>query len=117
MPNDLMKATRFGDSSIEACASRLSLALEAVGLSQTELANSVGLQNSSITNMVKARQFPSRDVMIYLYYEYGVDFNYMFVGEVASLRQTLIDKIELASSRKVKILRQEVPMTSAAMAK
>ncbi len=91
MSSELLEATRYGDVTIEACAHRLLLALQAVGLSQSELAGAVGFQNSSITNMVKARQFPSRDVMVHLYYNYGVDFNYFFVGDIAGLRKDLVD--------------------------
>ncbi len=92
--DEILINTKYGDVSIEACAHRLSIVLEALGISQSDLASAVGFQNSSITNMVKARQFPSRDVMTYLYFQYGVDFNYMFVGDVANLRFSLIQKLK-----------------------
>lgn len=104
MKSDLLAAVRYGDVTIEACAARLTLALEAIELSQSDLAAAVGFQNSSITNMVKARQFPSRDVMIHLYFEHGVDFNYIFVGEIASLSHRNIEKFYTAiQSRKDKM--------------
>ncbi len=90
IPN-LVQAVRFGDSTIEACAGRLVLALETIGLSQSDLATAVGFQNSSITNMVKARQFPSRDVMLHVYFRYGIDFNYMFVGDIVNLRESTVE--------------------------
>ncbi len=104
MKSDLLLAVKYGDVSIEACAARLTLALEAIALSQSDLAAAVGFQNSSITNMVKARQFPSRDVMMHLYFEYGVDFNYMFVGEISCLSQKNIERFHTAlKTRKEKL--------------
>ncbi len=96
MLEELQRATRYGDPSIAACAHRLHLSLSALNISQSELASAVGFQNSSITNMVKARQFPSRDVMLYLYFQYGVDFNFMFIGDVVNLRKAFVDRLILA---------------------
>lgn len=89
---DLLKYTRYGDVTIEGCAHRLYIALEALGLSQSDLASAIGFQNSSITNMVKARQFPSRDVMLHLYFNYGVDFNFIYVGDVVNLREKIVER-------------------------
>lgn len=89
---EILKFTRYGDVTIEGCARRLYIALEALGISQSDLASAIGFQNSSITNMVKARQFPSRDVMLHLYFNYGVDFNFIYVGDIANLRFSIVER-------------------------
>lgn len=83
----------------EACAIRLSAARRTTGLIQTEFATAAGTQPQALNNMEKARQFPNRDVMAYLYRAHRIDFNFLMNGDFSQLPMDVQDRLfaELSS--------------------
>lgn len=75
------RLSRRGDMGKDACAVRLVAARNHVGLTQTQLAELSGSGKNSLNNMEKARQFPNREVMKYLYRAHGIDFNFLMHGD------------------------------------
>lgn len=75
-----------GDIGIVACAIRLRAARIAVGLSQLQLAHSLGLKRTTnISNMEQALTYPNRELMSYFWREHRIDFNFLMSGQYAQL--------------------------------
>ena len=89
-----------GDMSKAACAHRLQAAIAATGLSNTVIAKQINKQPSSITNQVNGDQFPSRDIMAYLYEYHRIDFNFIMAGAYNHLPVDVTEKLfpQLAAS-------------------
>lgn len=84
---------RKDDTSKAACAVRLTAALAATGFTRADIASRTGLGAPSITNQAKGDQFPSRDVMVYLYAEHRIDFNFILAGAFAQLPEDVQEKV------------------------
>ncbi len=84
---------RTDDMSKEACAFRLSAALAVTGLSKSEIAQRIGRRASSITNQTKGDQFPSREIMAFLYEYYDIDFNFILAGSYGRVPADVLDKL------------------------
>ena len=82
---DKMKLTHLGDASTQACATRLSAARAATGLSKTEFCKAAGVSLTSFLNAEAARSYPSRKVMLYLYRDHRIDFNFVLHGDFQQL--------------------------------
>lgn len=74
-----------GDASQEAAGRRITAARRFAGLSQSEMAEAVGITKAAVSNIEKARSFPTRPLMLYLYREHRVDFNFLIYGAYAQL--------------------------------
>lgn len=110
------------DDGLKAAAIRLRAARKLAGLGQAELGAKVGKGKASISNCEHGLSFPSRAVMVYLFREHRVDFNFLIHGEFAQLPadvrdglfETLVDAHnewdQLSSSRS----NQAVPGSSTA---
>ncbi|WP_306150618.1 helix-turn-helix transcriptional regulator [Roseovarius sp. MMSF_3281] len=84
---------RTGDTGKEAAAIRLRAARKSIGLSQPELGKKSGLTKAAISNAEAASSLPSRKVMIYLYREHRIDFNFMICGEFSQLPGDVQDRL------------------------
>jgi transcriptional regulator with XRE-family HTH domain len=84
---------RTGDGSNEAAAIRLQAARKAIGLSQTALGEFGGVKVAAINNMEKARSYPARSVMMYLFREHRIDFNFLIAGSFSQLPQDVQDRL------------------------
>jgi DNA-binding XRE family transcriptional regulator len=83
-----------GDMGIAACAIRLRAARHAAQLTQTDLANALGLKRTTnISNMEKALTYPNREVMSYFFREHRIDFNFLMSGHYAQLPGDLQDRL------------------------
>lgn len=74
-----------GDTGTIACAHRLRAAIAVTGQTHAHIASMIGRGSSSISNQVKGSQFPSRELMLYLYENFRIDFNYLIAGSFAQL--------------------------------
>ncbi|WP_312531934.1 helix-turn-helix transcriptional regulator [Paracoccus sp. (in: a-proteobacteria)] len=75
-----------GKMGMAACAIRLKAARMAVGLSQKQLADALGLKRTTnISNMELAQSFPNREIMAYFFSEHRIDFNFLMSGHYAQL--------------------------------
>lgn len=83
----------LSDMGKDAAARRLVAARRHVGLTQTQLAENCGLQTNALNNMEKARQFPNRAVMKYLYRAHGIDFNFLMFGSFSQFPQSVQDSL------------------------
>lgn len=85
---------RTGDMGIAACAIRLRAARHAADLSQTGLANALGLKRTTnISNMEKALTYPNREVMSYFFREHRIDFNFLMSGHYSQLPGDVQDRL------------------------
>lgn len=90
---DKKRLAMTGDMSRAACATRLRAAITLTGMTQTEIAAQINRKASSITNQIKGDQFPSRELMNYLYEEHRVDFNFMMAGSHNQLPGDVAEKL------------------------
>lgn len=94
MENSEKKALAMtGDMSKQACARRLHAALISTGMSQSDIAHRIMRKPSSITNQVKGDQFPARELMVYLYEEHRIDFNFIMAGAFNHLPVDVAEKL------------------------
>ncbi|MBJ6372278.1 helix-turn-helix domain-containing protein [Sedimentitalea arenosa] len=75
------------DTGREASAIRLVAARKAIGMTQSELGELVGIKKAAISNAESGRSFPSRSVLVYLHRNHRIDFNFMMAGELSQLPQ------------------------------
>lgn len=80
-----MNLARVGDASKEACAIRLTAAWKATGLSKTQFCKDAGVSLNSMLNAQSALNYPSREVMLYLYRSHRIDFNFIIHGDFHQL--------------------------------
>lgn len=79
------KLARSRDTSLEASGLRLKAARDLAGMSQVELGKASGVTKAAISNIEKARSYPSRKLMLYLRQEHRVDFNFLIYGDFSQL--------------------------------
>ena len=95
---------QVGDMGLEATGRRIRIARRALSLSQVDLALHAGIGRTTLTNTEKGAQFPSRELMKYLYRQHRVDFNFILNGDHAQLpfdvRAALIEAGESEPDRK-----------------
>jgi len=84
---------RRGDYGQEASALRLKACRAMAGIGQEALGFSVGLTKSAISNAENAQCFPSRQLMVFYFREYGIDFNFLIAGEYAHLPKDVQDSL------------------------
>lgn len=91
-----------GDMGKAACARRLQAAIATTGLANSAIAKMINKQPSSITNQVNGDQFPSRDIMAYLYEHHRIDFNFIMAGAYNHLPVDVTEKLfpQLAAATK-----------------
>lgn len=91
------------DISAKAAAVRLRAARMLAGLSQDALGRSVGVKKQVISNIESGKSLPSRALMVYLYREHRVDFNFLIHGDFAQLpsdiRDALFDELMIVHSQ------------------
>ena len=92
-----LQMTLLGDASKEACARRLTAAWAATGLSKTEFCRQAGVGLTSFLNAEAARSYPSRKVMLHLYRQHRIDFNFILHGDFQQLpsdvQERLLEKL------------------------
>lgn len=81
------------DSSIEACAIRLSAARKAIGMAQQAMAEAAQVKATALNNAEKARNYPNMATMLYLHRYHGIDFNFMIAGDYSRLPAALVPAI------------------------
>lgn len=100
--NEKEALVRLGDMSKDACAARLIAARRTSKLSQLDVAEAAGIQNNSLNNMEKGRQFPNREIMRYYFRAHRIDFNFLMHGDFAQLphdvQQVLISNMPPVTS-------------------
>lgn len=82
-----------GDGSKEAASKRLKAARLAIGQSQQQLGENGGVKTAAINNSERGRSFPGRSVMMYLFREHRIDFNFLIAGEYSQLPQDVQDRL------------------------
>jgi transcriptional regulator with XRE-family HTH domain len=82
---DLEGLCLIGDMSNIACSIRLIAAREATGLSQAEVSAATGIGTNAINNMERARQYPNRTMMQFLFRRHRIDFTFIIHGDYAQL--------------------------------
>lgn len=90
---DKIRLAMTGDTSQKAASIRSKAARAVSGLSQTSLAQIVGTRNTTISNIEKGLQFPSRALLQYFYHEQRLDFNFMIAGLYAGLPGDVQDRL------------------------
>lgn len=83
----------INDFSQEAAAIRARAARTFAGLNQGQLAEIIGTRNTTISNIEKGLQFPSRALLQYFFHEHRLDFNFMMAGLYATLPGDVQDRI------------------------
>lgn len=86
---DTLAMTR--NSSAIACGRRLRVGREVAELTQKQLAEATGKTKASISNAENGLSFPGRDAQLHLHRNYGIDFNFLVVGEYVQLPSPLQD--------------------------
>ncbi|MBY5974873.1 helix-turn-helix domain-containing protein [Ferrimonas balearica] len=93
---------RTGDVSKEAAAARLIAARHAIGLSQKVLGEQAGITKAAVNNSERARSYPGREVLIYLYREHRIDLNFTMYGTFtqlpADVQERIFDALQAESS-------------------
>lgn len=96
------RLARTNDMEIVACAIRLRAARKVAGLEQQELARLSGATKAALNNAEAALNFPSREVMKYLWRAYRIDFNFLMSGTFSQLpgdvQTALFPALEAATS-------------------
>lgn len=82
-----------------AAAIRLRAAREAMDLSQEDVANAIDLSFSTVSNVERAKSFPSRKLMVYFFREHRIDFNFLIAGNYAQLPGDVLDRLWPALAR------------------
>lgn len=74
-----------GETDNSAASLRLRAARKMIGFTQEQLAEAGGVKKSAVTAMERGRSFPNRGILVFLYREYRIDFNFMIAGAYAQL--------------------------------
>ena len=82
----------------ESAGLRLKAARRAAGLSLEELGQIAGLKKATISNAENGHAYPGRGLMIVLFREYQIDFNFLIHGEFHQLPGHVQDKLFRALS-------------------
>lgn len=81
------------DDSLPACASRLSAALSVTGITQKQVASLSGVTEQVISNAKKGLNYPSLNILRWLYRQHRIDFNFMIAGEFSQLPFDVQEKL------------------------
>lgn len=82
-----------GDSSHAASAIRVKASRLLTGLGQEEFGSRGGVKKSAINNIEKGRSYPARPLMLYLFREHRIDFNFLILGHYAQLPGDVQDRL------------------------
>lgn len=91
-------------SDLAACAIRLAAARLVTGLRQNEMAIAIfgADRRTKINNMERGLNYPSREVMTWLFRNHRIDFNFMMLGLYAQLpgdvQEVLFEKLVIANN-------------------
>lgn len=83
----------INDCGVRAAAIRVRAARLMAGLTQSQLSSITGVGPTTISNIEKGMQFPSRKVLQYFYHEHRLDFNFMMAGLYAALPGDVQERI------------------------
>ena len=93
---------RIKDMGLAATAIRLRAAILYTKMQQKDFAAACGVSATVLSNALGGLTYPSRDVMVYLYREHRIDFNFVLHGDFAQLpgdvRDRLFPALEAATS-------------------
>lgn len=91
------RLARRGDMDILASAIRLKASRLAAGFGdgqeQKRFAAAAEVSSTSYNNMERAKQFPNRKIMQYLFLAHRIDFNFLFAGEFSQLPSDVQERI------------------------
>lgn len=87
------KLTHWGDMSEIACAIRLLAARKSTKMSQIDFAKACGVSKTAYNNAERALAFPNRKVMIFLFREHRIDFNFLMHGDFSQLPLDVQDRL------------------------
>lgn len=87
------RLARTGDADKPAAAARLRAARAVTGLSQEGLGRAGGVKKAAVSNAEKGLAFPNRDILVYLFREHRIDFNFMIHGDFAQLPGDVQDQL------------------------
>jgi hypothetical protein len=90
-----MRLAQTGDLSRQAACRRFRAAVHASGYAQQKaFAAALGIRGvTSVNNVFKERQFPSRDMIAVLFQGHRVDFNFVLAGQFSQLPGDLQDAL------------------------
>lgn len=74
-----------GDASEMASGVRMKAARLTTGLGQEAFGQHGGIGKQAVNNVEKGRSFPSRPIMVYLFREHRIDFNFLILGQFSQL--------------------------------
>ena len=74
-------------------APRLRALREALGLTKAEFADRIGIDRSSYTKLEKGEKALQPDRAFRIFQLYGADLNYIYLGQVGGLPQSLSAKV------------------------
>lgn len=77
---------------------RLKLTREALGLSQGEVCEALGIGQTRWSNWENGERFPAPDVMVNFCSEFGVTMDWIYRGDRAGLRFDLASKLRKMAS-------------------
>jgi DNA-binding XRE family transcriptional regulator len=72
---------RYRDISLEATAFRLRAVRMALGVSQKDMAEALGLPTSTYADYERARVFPSQAVVSHFRWKHGITFDFILYGD------------------------------------
>ena len=84
---------RTGHSDLMASAVRIKAARLCIGQSQEELGGHAGVKKAAINNVEKGRSYPGRSLMLYLFREHRIDFNFLILGHFVQLPGDVQDRL------------------------
>lgn len=93
------KFVRLGDVSTAAMGHRMRIAREALGMTQTQLADGIGISVQGLNNMERGRNKPNMQAMRHLHRIHNVDFNYILHGDYDRLPGLVRQRIIEAASK------------------
>jgi transcriptional regulator with XRE-family HTH domain len=99
---DILEKERLArrlDDSLPACAARLKAALATTGITQKEVAAHSKVTEQVISNAKKGLNYPSLNILRWLYRQHRVDFNFMIAGEFSQLPYDVQEKLFAALAK------------------
>lgn len=81
------------DDSTKASAIRMLAARKLTGLSQDDLGKQGKVKKAAISNIEKGKSYPSRALMVYLFREHRIDFNFIIYGHFSQLPADVTERL------------------------
>lgn len=112
MDTDLKKNLCLtGDSSLEAAASRATAARKVANLNQSQLAVTLGVTRTAVSNFENGRSFPSQKFMLYMMEEQRIDPAFFLIGKYQSIPEDvqaeLLKHLNDSGSKKTRVSSQQ----------